>query len=97
MRPHPKPKRQVDRNWLDFVKTQRCAIRYSIVEHSCSGVIDPCHLTATGAHGSDYTAVAMCRKHHSEQHQIGIETFQEKYKVNLWRDALMLLIENKLD
>ena len=35
----------------------------------------------------DYSCVPLCRKHHIERHSFGIKGIQEKYNINLWRDA----------
>lgn len=84
----PKPKRQVNRQYLDFVKSRPC-----VVVHECMGPIDPQHIKTVGSGGSDYMTVSMCRKAHSECHQIGIHTFAAKYGLNLWEEAFHTFYE----
>lgn len=44
---------------------------------------DPAHVRSRGAGGKDADVVPLCRKHHDEQHQHGIQTFQERHGVDL--------------
>ena len=47
-----------------------------------------------GAHSGtiiDFSCVPLCRLHHTERHSLGIRRFNEKYNVDLWKEALMLL------
>jgi hypothetical protein len=60
---------------LDTVRQQRCLV--------CSAPppSDSCHIQTRGSSGPDSfdNLMALCRRHHSEQHQIGIRTFVNKY------------------
>lgn len=59
---------------------------------------DPHHLFAVGM-GRTYerpkwehfTVVPMAHKYHVEVEFIGVDTFQKKYKINLYKEALRLL------
>jgi hypothetical protein len=51
---------------------------------------DPHHVTSRGAGGGDETVVNLCRQHHTEFHNTGRWTFQEKYGVDLTAHALQL-------
>lgn len=51
---------------------------------------DPAHVRSRGAGGDDSDTVPMCRKHHTEQHATGIETFQQRYGLDLRAEALRL-------
>lgn len=85
MNPHPKQRRETDRPYLDWIKTLPCCVGFD-----CLGPPDPAHLETVGAFGSDYSAAPMCRKHHDELHDKGIEWMQQTYrllKLNLWREA----------
>lgn len=72
-------------------------------EHGCIAVagnhvgpIDPHHLVARGwreAKRNDFTCVGLCRKHHGEIEQAGVEKFEAKYKVSVWKENAWLLIE----
>jgi 5-methylcytosine-specific restriction endonuclease McrA len=45
---------------------------------------DAAHVKSRGAGGGWYqNLVPLCRKHHTEQHTIGIKTFEKKYDLNL--------------
>ncbi|HUE14982.1 MAG TPA: hypothetical protein VMR25_12505 [Planctomycetaceae bacterium] len=67
-------------------QTHRAWVR----RHSCSvpgcqdGPIEFAHAKSRGAGGHDAQGVPLCLKHHHEQHASGIETFQRKYKVDLF-------------
>lgn len=75
----PKPKRVVDLVFLDRVRRLRCLVV------GCSQFYtDPHHLISRGAGGSDYTAIPLCRKHHTELHAIGKARFESDYGVDLW-------------
>ena len=39
----------------------------------------------------DFSCVPLCRPHHIERHSLGIRRFNEKYNVDLWKEAFMLL------
>ena len=59
---------------------------------------DPDHLEAIGMGGNrkkpsqkHYSAVPLCRLHHTERHALGIPRFEDKYKINLWKEAFKLL------
>ena len=59
---------------------------------------DPDHLEAIGMGGNrkkpsqkHYSAVPLCRLHHTERHALGIPRFEDKYKINLWKEAFNLL------
>lgn len=43
--------------------------------------VDRCHIRSRGAGGSDEprNIMYLCREHHTEQHQIGMITFNDKY------------------
>lgn len=69
-----KPSRVVDFDLLYQVKQKGCDI--------CgSRPADPCHVRSRGAGGPDteWNVIPMCRKHHSEQHQLGWQKFLKKY------------------
>jgi len=84
------------KEYLNFVRSHPCMV--------CSEArVDADHLQARGIGGAskhkgthtgtllDFSVVPLCRIHHTERHSIGTKSFQEKYKVSLWREAFMLL------
>lgn len=52
-----------------------------IVFEECLGRLDPAHIKTRGAGNGDqpWNIMPLCRKHHTEQHQIGWFTFAKKY------------------
>ncbi len=70
-----------NRAWLKhrrFVRSHACC-----VTGCAQDPIDFAHTTSRGAGGGDETGVSLCREHHAEQHTIGIDTFQQKYGLDL--------------
>ena len=64
------------------------------------GGVDPHHLKTVGMgrkralpKWEDFTTIPLCRKHHQELHQIGRETFERKYYINLYKEALKILAQ----
>ena len=62
--------------------------------------VDPDHLSHRGLAGKgdtitntilDYSCVPLCRVHHTERHAYGFKKFQEKYRINLWKEAHTIL------
>lgn len=81
-----KPKRTENREYLDWVKSQPC-----VVGHGCYGPTDPDHLKTVGSGGTDYSAIPMCRKHHTDRHQYGRVKFERETGVDMWHEAWGLL------
>jgi hypothetical protein len=50
---------------------------------ACYELAEPHHALPKGAGGKDWQIVPMCHGHHMECHQIGHDTFEEKYKISL--------------
>ena len=68
-----KPKRVKNKDNLNQVKKTPCII--------CKDLSDPCHIRSRGAGGGDekWNLIPLCRKHHTEQHQIGWHDMAYKY------------------
>jgi putative HNHc nuclease len=91
-RPRPRSgiRRQVPRIWprhRRFVKGHMCCVPGCTAEK-----IDFAHIRSAANAGKDlkpfdWFGVSLCRKHHDEQHTQGVETFQEKYGIDLWASA----------
>jgi hypothetical protein len=76
------PERRVYPTHRAHVRRHGCCVP------GCSdGPIEFAHAKSRGAGGHDAQGVSLCRAHHHEQHSIGIETFQQKYKINLFAIA----------
>ena len=78
--------------YIDEIRKRSCIV--------CGGQAEPHHLQAIGMGRNrkgekieDYSAVPLCRTHHIEMHTGGLKNFEEKYKVNLWREAHRLLVK----
>lgn len=81
--PSPKPSREIDETFLDFVREQNCSVCHTR-GHGLS-FVQAHHLKTRATGGSDYTATPLCAGHHSEWHQLGDRKFSEAHGVNLWR------------
>lgn len=82
-------------DYIEFVKEHGCCILSCI-----NADTDADHLKQIGM-GRDrnrpeliehYSCIPICRKHHIERHQIGNIRFEEKYKINLWKENRDLLV-----
>ena len=81
--------------YIRFIRSISCIV--------CGGSpVDPDHLQHRGMGGAgkggtatgtvlDYSCIPLCRVHHSERHSLGINGFEKKYRLNLWREAFTLL------
>lgn len=74
--------------YLEFIRRRKCLVCRK--NHP-----DAHHVRSRGAGGSDYDTVPLCRKHHTELHQIGQGTFQSHYNMNLYKDIVELNLEFK--
>ena len=72
--------------YLEYVKQQACIV---------CGVtpVDAHHAKTKGSGGSDLTAVPLCRYHHRECHDIGRQSFQEKYQFD-FRDSQLKSLQS---
>ena len=84
---------------LEYYKYhQDNAAEFLCVIPCCSGQVVPHHLKKVGSGRNrknpmmeHFTIVDICVKHHSEAHGMTNEDFEGKYKVNLWKTALLNL------
>tara|TARA_Y100001963_G_scaffold20324_1_gene25906 strand:+ start:202 stop:468 length:267 start_codon:yes stop_codon:yes gene_type:complete len=78
------------KEYIKYIKSQPCLVCGSYP-------VDPDHLDAVGINNNrkpskrDYTCVPLCREHHSLRHSMGTRDFEDKYNINLWREAFKLL------
>ena len=75
----------MSKKYLKFIKEQPCLI--------CFLKADAHHLVSRGAGGNDYQVIPLCRHHHSELHQTGMDRFQAKYQLNLWKHCASYLVK----
>jgi hypothetical protein len=78
--------RGVSREWprhRAFIRKHACCVP------GCEdGPIEVAHVrhasnAGVGVKPFDWSAVSLCRSHHSEQHNVGVETFQKRHLINL--------------
>ena len=79
--------------YIKYIKEQDCLICFK-------AFVDADHLKAIGMGGNrkkpslkHYTCIPLCRLHHRERHDLGIERFEKKYNINLWKECLLLLVK----
>ena len=71
--------RRIYQTHRQFVRRHGCCVP------NCQGLpIEFAHAKTRGSGGHDASGVSLCLVHHHEQHTLGIETFQAKYKVDLF-------------
>ena len=77
------------KGYIDYVRKTPCFI--------CGRMgVDADHLSTIGMGGdregvsiNDFTCIPLCREHHSERHS-NHSKFEEKYKINLWKELFFL-------
>ena len=76
--------------YKDHVRTLPCLV--------CGGAAEGHHIFSVGMgrdrktpKWEDYTLISLCREHHQALHQIGRKTFEKKYYINLYKEALKIL------
>ena len=89
MEKNQEPKLQ-SKKYLKYIKEKPCLV--------CGKMpCDPHHMEAVGMGGAnrdgfkDYSCIPLCRYHHTEYHSTGINYFESRYKINLWKDAFNLI------
>jgi hypothetical protein len=94
----PKPKKRSQR-WrslahCSFVRSHECCVP------GCTArPIEVAHVRrgsdgGMGRKPSDWNVLSLCRDHHAEQHRIGEESFEQRYKIDLRRLADMFAISS---
>ena len=90
-----KPKRFESEKYKEFIRNFPCCVpgcnRRSNSKNS-KRQVDPHHSKSKGSGGSDLACVPLCDCHHSESHQIGQTTFQERREID-FREIRLALLE----
>ena len=73
--------------YIDFVKQQTCCV------HPRKKGIQAHHLKTRGAGGDDLDCIPLCYDCHYKIHQLGIESFQARYNINLHKARADLLAQ----
>lgn len=83
MNQQPKTLPFKSQSYLSHVRSMQCIVCGSndTVAH---------HVKTRGSGGGDTFAVPLCAEHHNEIHTIGIDTFQERYGINLWQELFFV-------
>lgn len=78
------------KDYIKYVKSHFCLI--------CGkSPVDPDHLEHLQMGGAnknnhkDWSCINLCRQHHRERHDIGNFQFENKYSINLYKEAFNLL------
>tara|TARA_R110002012_G_scaffold263932_1_gene447169 strand:- start:497 stop:838 length:342 start_codon:yes stop_codon:yes gene_type:complete len=86
--------KQETKEYLQYIRSHPCLI--------CGQVpVDADHLDTRGMGGGgkrgrkgthtgtmkDFSCIPLCRIHHTERHSSTLDDFQNKYNINLWKEA----------
>lgn len=83
--------KQETKEYLQYIRSHPCLI--------CGQIgVDADHLDTRGMGGGgkkgthtgtmkDFSCIPLCRLHHTERHSYTLEKFQDKYNINLWKEA----------
>ena len=81
-------------DYKNHVRSLPCVVN----RKDCGRAVDPHHLRHVGlgrnrkvARWEDYTQIPLCRRCHSEQDNIGWLTFEDKYNINFYLEAIKIL------
>lgn len=71
-------------SYLQWLRGRPCALE-GASQGDCGGKIHACHVDYAGDKGmgtkvSDHFSIPMCTCHHAEQHNVGWETFEKRYR-----------------
>jgi hypothetical protein len=85
---YSKNKREVDKDYLRFVRSQPCLV------WGCPNKSAAHHDPTVGAGGSDYRALPLCAEEHHTTgvHQMGRGLFQKKHNIDFNAERVRLLI-----
>jgi len=90
----PKPVTVKSDKYLTFVHYHLCCVCIVFGREIPSG--PPHHVNHQGSGGSDYLAIPICARHHTEVHARGRDTFQSEHEINfaeIHRDLLLEWME----
>lgn len=89
-----KPKRFAVRRVPEYAAWIRNG--WCILGGACEGFTEAAHVRSRGAGGDDVgNLVRLCKKHHAEQHTLGIRSFQRKYCIDMKLAAETLALQWK--
>jgi hypothetical protein len=77
-----------------WIRSRRCALfGLEGCGRGAWSSTEAAHVKSRGAGGDSTHLIPLCRKHHHEQHQLGILTFARRYAVEL--DAMAVFYESE--
>ena len=87
-----------DEAYQGWIRQQPCAISgrkwFDEYPAVCDGAVQCAHLKARGAGGADRdNCLPLCAKHHYQQHEMGIKSFQEAFGLDLAAVAAALDVQ----
>ena len=86
-----------DKAYCAWIRTLPCCVagRGAWIDggkERCAGRVECAHVITRGAGGYDRAnTVALCTRHHRHQHDIGLDSFERVYEIDLTREALAAL------
>ena len=78
-------------DYLKYLRDKPC-----LISHVHAGPLDVHHLKAVGWKEwkrNDLVGVPLCRAAHSEIEKIGMNKFEEKYGLTMWKEVFYLFLE----
>ena len=83
--PNEDKAKQYSLEYIEYMRNQPCCISF---ENGCDlHHLDNVQVNRKKPNIRHFTVVPLNRLLHSEYHAIGIDKFQQKYKIQLWREA----------
>ncbi|HEX7720435.1 MAG TPA: hypothetical protein VF389_11565 [Woeseiaceae bacterium] len=82
-----RPPEKTAPGFLQWLRGRKCFIASHAPKHVCEGKVRACHFDPYGCKGmgtkvADRASMPMCDAAHGEQHRIGWQSFQRKYRFN---------------
>lgn len=91
----PKPKREKDSDYLEYIRKQPCLAKSLLVNTCSDSAVDAHHVVnhgkgKVGSKVDDRMAVPLCRFHHEIYHRLGLDEFEARYAVILNYEVVRL-------
>ena len=88
----------INEEYLDFIRHQPCIVNlycdyWDTRDKEGNIISDPHHIDKRGYKDykrNDYHTVPLCRKHHSEEENLGKDGFPKKHNLDIWREQAYL-------
>jgi hypothetical protein len=84
--PNEEKAKEYSLEYIEFMRDQPCCIS---MQHGCDlHHLDNIQVNRKKPNMRHFTVVPLNRLLHTEFHAMGIDKFQQKYKIQLWREAM---------